>query len=74
MESKEYIIKALTDLSGEVNTIMSNLSLSLTEKDKLMFPLLQKKRVLEQTLQDLSFLDTKYENYAPNSCKVGQYR
>jgi|GEM_PF-4625583 len=74
MESKKYIAKALVDLSQEVNDIMSNLSLSLTEKDTLMFPLLQKKRVLEQTLKDLEFVDKKYNEYSSVSCKVGQYR
>lgn len=56
MKSITYIEAALKELDNDVQALLMNMSISLTEKDDLMLPLLQQKRVLDQTLEDLKYL------------------
>lgn len=56
MKSITFIEDALKSLDDEVQALLLNMSISLTEKDDLMLPLLQQKRVLTQTLEDLNYL------------------
>ena len=56
MKSIEYIKQALAELDAEVQITLLNMKLSLKEKDNIMLPLLQQKKVLAQTLEDLTYL------------------
>ncbi len=73
MKSIQHIKDALKDLDSEVESILLNISLSLQEKDNLMLPILQQKRVLSQTLEDLEYL--KANPPKPNQpCGISKYR
>ncbi len=73
MKSIEHINNALKDLDNEVQAILIDWSINLTEKDNLMLPLLQQKRVLTQTLEDLTYL--KENPPAQNqACGISKYR
>ena len=52
----KHIKNALKELDDEVQKILLDWSIPLNEKDNLMLPILQQKRVLDQTLQDLRYL------------------
>ena len=71
--SIKHIKNALKDLDDEVEKILLNWNLPLNEKDNLMLPILQQKRVLTQTLEDLSYL--KEHPPKPNQpCGISKYR
>ena len=73
MKSIEHINNALADLDNEVQTILLDWSINLTEKDNLMLPLLQQKKVLAQTLEDLTYL--KENPPTPNqACGISKHR
>ncbi len=73
MKAIEHINNALKDLDKEVEGILMDWSINLTEKDNLMLPLLQQKRVLTQTLEDLTYL--KENPPKPNqACGISKYR
>ncbi len=73
MKSIEHINNALKDLDLEVERILMDWSINLTDKDDLMLPLLQQKRVLQQTLEDLTYL--KENPPAKNqACGISKYR
>ena len=73
MNSIKHIENALSDLDKEVQDILANSSMSLTEKDNFMLPLLQQKRVLAQTLEDLKYLQENPPS--PNQpCGISKYR
>ncbi len=73
MKSITHINNALSDLDKEVEAILMNIALPLNEKDNQMFPLLQQKRVLAQTLEDLTYL--KNNPPKPNqACGISKYR
>mgnify|MGYP000736927629 FL=1 len=54
MKPIEHINNALADLDKEVETILMDFSINLTEKDNLRLPILQQQKVLKQTLEDLT--------------------
>ena len=73
MNSIKHIINALKELDDEVQTILLNWDIPLNEKDILMLPILQQKRVLDQTLEDLTYL--KEHPPTPNqACGISKYR
>ena len=73
MNSIKHIENALKELDDEVQTILLNWDIPLNEKDNLMLPILQQKRVLAQTLEDLSYL--KDNPPTPNQpCGISKYR
>lgn len=73
MNSIKHIENALADLDKEVQDILSNTSMALNEKDNFMLPLLQQKRVLTQTLEDLKYLQENPPT--PNQpCGISKYR
>jgi hypothetical protein len=73
MNSIKHINNALSDLDKEVETILLNWNIPLNEKDNLMLPILQQKRVLTQTLEDLTYL--KENPPTPNqACGISKYR
>ena len=72
MKSTEFIQQAIASLDKDVQAQLANMSVSMSEKDNAMFLILQQKRVLTQTLEDLQYL---LDN-PPSSgvCKSGQIR
>ena len=47
---------ALDNLDQEVQSCLTDINLDMTKKNEVMLPLLQQKRVLEQTKEDLTYL------------------
>lgn len=73
MKSIAYIEQALAQLDQEVEATLLNIKLSLKEKDNIMLPLLLQKKVLKQTLEDLTYLQEHPP--APNQpCGISKYR
>lgn len=73
MNSIKYINDALKDLDKEVEKILLDMSLAMNEKDHRMLILLQQKRVLSKTLEDLTYL--KDNPPKPNqACGISKYR
>ncbi|MBL0709375.1 MAG: hypothetical protein JJW00_10020 [Sulfurimonas sp.] len=73
MNSIKHIENALKELDDEVQKILLNWSIALNEKDNLMLPIVQQKKVLTQTLQDLTYL--KDNPPSPNQpCAISKYR
>lgn len=56
MKSIEYVQMALDALDKEVEGYLMDLNMDMTTKNAKMLPLLQQKRVLEQTKEDLIYL------------------
>ncbi len=73
MKSIGFIEDALKSLDDEVQAVLLNISISLTDKDDLMLPLLQQKRVLDQTLGDLQYLKANPPAKG-GTCKTGTMR
>jgi len=73
MNPIKHITNALNDLDKEVEVILGDMSLPMNEKDNRMLALLQQKRVLKQTLEDLIYL--KNNPPKPNqACGISKYR
>jgi hypothetical protein len=73
MKPIEHIQNALKDLDKEVEATLMNISLSLTQKDNIMLPILQQQKVLKQTLEDLKYLEAHPPT--PNQpCGISKYR
>lgn len=73
MNSIQHIKNALSELDTEVEKILLNWDIPLNEKDNLMLPLLQQKKVLAQTLEDLEYL--RDNPPTPNQpCGISKYR
>lgn len=73
MNSITHIKNALQELDDEVQKILLNWDIPLNEKDNLMLPILQQKKVLEQTLEDLTYL--KDNPPSPNqACGISKHR
>jgi len=71
--SIKHVKNGLKDLDEAVEKILMDWSLPLNEKDNLMLPILQQKRVLSQTLEDLEYL--KANPPKPNQpCGISKYR
>jgi len=73
MNSIKHIENALKELDEEVNKILLDWNIPLNEKDNLMLPKLQIKKVLTQTLEDLTYL----KNNPPKlnqACGISKYR
>jgi hypothetical protein len=73
MNSIKHIENALKDLDKEVEAVLMDMNIPLNEKDNLMLPMLQQKKVLKQTLEDLTYL--KNNPPKPNQpCGISKYR
>lgn len=73
MNSIKHIDNALKELDDEVQKILLNWDIPLNEKDNLMLPILQQKKVLSQTLEDLTYLkDNPPKLNQP--CGISKYR
>lgn len=73
MNSIIHIKNALKELDDEVQKILLDWGIPLNEKDNLMLPILQQKKVLDQTLEDLIYLQEHPPT--PNQpCRISKYR
>lgn len=73
MISIPHLEAALAAIDAEVKGLLYNQSLSLSEKDEKMLPLLRESKVLKQAHEDICYLrDNPPSN--PNGCKAGSYR
>jgi len=73
MNSIKHIQNAITELDEEVQKLLLDWSVPLNEKDNIMLPILQQKKVLTQTLEDLIYL--KENPPSPNqACGISKYR
>ena len=73
MNSITHIDNALKELDDEVQKILLDWDIPLKEKDNLMLPILQQKRVLDQTKKDLTYL--KENPPTPNQpCGISKHR
>jgi len=62
MKMIKIINERITELHDEVNEIVNNQKLNLTEKNKIMQPLVEEKKVLEHTLVYLEKIkNTEYK-------------
>jgi hypothetical protein len=73
MKAITHIETALKEIDEEVQTIIMNPTLPLDEKDDLMLPLVQQKRVLQQTLEDLTYLK-EHPPTKKGGCGMARYR
>ena len=73
MMSLTHIEAALHAVDTEVKTLLYNNSLSLSEKDAKMLPLLRESKVLKQTYEDLCYLRDNPPS-SSTGCKAGTYR
>ncbi|MDD3596226.1 MAG: hypothetical protein AB7U44_06685 [Sulfuricurvum sp.] len=73
MVSLPHIEAALAAIDAEIKALLYNQSLSLSEKDEKMLPLLRESKVLKQTHEDLCYLRDNPPS-SPSGCKAGQYR
>jgi len=73
MKPQEFVKQAIDDITKSVKNILLDTSKSLTEKDNLIFPYLQQKRVLKQTVEDLDFLDER-EFEQTTTCKMSMQK
>lgn len=73
MISLPHIEAALSAVDAEIKALLYNQSLSLTQKDEKMLPLLRESKVLKQTYEDLCYLRDNPPS-APTQCKVGSYK
>lgn len=73
MVSLTHLEAALAAVDTEIKSLLYNQSLSLTEKDEKMLPLLRESKVLKQTYEDLCYLRDNPPS-SPSGCKAGSYR
>ncbi len=73
MNSITHIKNALAELDKEVEGILLDWSIPLNKKDNLMLPILQQKRVLDQTLEDLTYLKENPPKL-DQPCGISKYR
>lgn len=73
MKSIIYIEQAIAELDKEVEATLLNIKLSLKDKDNIMLPLLLQKKVLKQTLEDLTYLK-EHPPTPDQPCGISKYR
>ena len=73
MNAIKHVQNAIDELDAEVQELLLDWSVPLNEKDNIMLPKLQIKKVLLQTLEDLEYL--KANPPRPNqACGISKYR
>ncbi|MEA1955394.1 MAG: hypothetical protein U9N02_02745 [Campylobacterota bacterium] len=73
MNSIKHIQKAIDELDAEVQKLLLDWNIPLNEKDNIMLPLVREKKVLTQTLEDLTYL--KENPPSQNQpCGISKYR
>lgn len=73
MISLTHLEAALAAVDAEIKALLYNQSLSLSEKDEKMLPLLRESKVLKQAHEDLCYLRDNPPT-STGGCKAGQYR
>jgi hypothetical protein len=73
MVSLTHIQAALEAVDTEVKALLYNQSISLSDKDAAMLPLLRESKVLKQTYEDLCYLRDNPPT-STTGCKAGTYR
>jgi len=73
MISLTHLEAALAAVDAEVKALLYNQSLSLSEKDEKMLPLLRESKVLKQAHEDLCYLRDNPPT-STGGCKAGKYR
>ncbi|MBN2869999.1 MAG: hypothetical protein JXK04_03485 [Campylobacterales bacterium] len=73
MISITHLEAAMEAIDKEVKALLYDQSLSLSEKDEKMLPLLRESKVIKQAYEDLCYLKENPPS-APGGCKAGQYR
>ncbi len=73
MKSIEYVQMALDALDKEMEGYLMDLNMDMTTKNANMLPLLQQKRVLEQTKEDLIYLKENPPSN-PGQCTMYKHR
>ena len=73
MESTHYIKQAIEALDKKVKAIVLDATIDLKNKDKIMLPLSQEKRILKQALEDLEYLKAN-PPIQEAGCKAGMSR
>jgi len=69
----KHIDNALQEIDDEVQAILMNMKLSLSDKDDLMLPIVQYKKVLTQTKEDLEYLIANPPT-KKGGCGMSRYR
>jgi len=73
MNAIKHVQNAIDELDKEVGELLLDWSVPLNEKDNIMLPKLQIKKVLLQTVEDLEYL--KAHPPRPNqACGISKYR
>lgn len=73
MISLTHLEAALAAVDSEVKALLYDQSLSLSQKDEKMLPLLRESKVLKQAYEDLCYL-RDHPPASTGGCKAGQYR
>ncbi|MDX9814371.1 MAG: hypothetical protein WC144_00600 [Sulfurimonas sp.] len=73
MKVIKYIEDALKALDNEVESVLTNMATPMNDKDHQMLIILQQKRVLDQTLEDLKYLRDNPPKPSA-SCGIAKYR
>ena len=73
MKSITHINNAIKDLDREVELILLDMRLSLTEKDNKMLPLVEQKKILTKALESLVYLQQNPPKLN-QPCGISKYR
>jgi len=73
MKSIKHIEAALKELDDDIQGILMDFSISLTDKDNVMLPLVREAKVLKQTLEDLKYLEAN-PPALNQPCGISKYR
>ena len=73
MNAIKHIQNAIDELDAEVGELLLDWSVPLNEKDNIMLPKLQIKKVLLQTLEDLEYLKANPPRLN-QACGISKYR
>ncbi len=73
MKSIKHIETALAEVDADIQAILMDFSISLTDKDNVMLPLVREAKVLKQTLEDLKYLEAN-PPAINQPCGISKYR
>ena len=73
MTPAQHLQAALDALGVRVQELLADTSLSLTQKDPLMLRYVQQKKVIQQALDDVMYLESK-EVAISQQCGMHRYR
>lgn len=73
MISITHLEAAMEAIDKEVKALLYDQSLSLTDKDAKILPLLRESKVIKQAYEDVCYLRDNPPS-PPSGCKAGSYR